>query len=68
VSDEFVAQFKFTVLITNNNTSKITGLDVDRASFKSDKSVTDEDLITLLDKKIRQKKKKNKKKKKTTTQ
>ncbi len=39
---EFVAEFKFTVLIMPNNTMKITGLPVDLEAYQSENSITDE--------------------------
>jgi len=63
---EFVAHFKYTVLITANSTSKITGLEVDRSAIATDKQVTDDELQAVLDRKIRSKKKRAKKKKKKT--
>jgi curved DNA binding protein len=45
---ESVAQFKFTVLLMPNGPNKITGLPFDEASVKSEHSVTDVELQTLL--------------------
>merc|ERR1712093_939659 len=46
--DEFVAQFKFTVLLLPGGTKKITGLAFDDAKVCSARSVEDEDLKKLL--------------------
>jgi len=55
-----VAHFKFTVLMLPGGTAKVTGIAVDTATFKSDKTISDE--ITALLKTSTKKKKKNKKK------
>ena len=39
---EFVAEFKFTVLLMPNNTMKITGLPLDLELYQSENSITDE--------------------------
>ena len=39
---EFVAEFKFTVLIMPNNTMKITGIPLDTDSYQTENSITDE--------------------------
>jgi len=43
-----VAQFKFTVLMMPNGPHKITGLPFDESLVKSDKSITDEEILKLL--------------------
>jgi len=43
-----VAQFKFTVLLMPNGPHKITGLPFDESLVKSDKSITDEEILKLL--------------------
>jgi curved DNA binding protein len=45
---ESVAQFKFTVLLMPNGPNKITGLPFDHAAVKSEHSVTDVEIQTLL--------------------
>lgn len=64
---EFVAEFKYTVLLLPNGTIKITGLPVDLESFQTDNKITDEAINLLLSKSTsknsqRKKKKKNKNK------
>merc|ERR1712146_748629 len=58
--DAFVAQFKFTVLVTANGTKKICGLPFATEGLKSEKKVEDEELKALLAKTVG-KKKRNKK-------
>jgi len=58
---EYVAQFKFTVLVTPNGSSKITGLPFDESLFASDHAIQDEGIQALL------KQKTGKKRKKTTS-
>ncbi|XP_071485577.1 proliferation-associated protein 2G4-like [Diadema antillarum] len=60
---EFVAQFKFTVLLMPNGPLKITGLPVDLGLYQSDKSVEDKDLKELLNSSVSRKAQKKKKKK-----
>lgn len=60
---EFVAEFKFTVLIMPNNTMKITGLPVDFEAYQSENSITDEATKALLALSLVTKKKKPKAKK-----
>lgn len=60
---EFVAEFKFTVLIMPNNTMKITGLPVDLEAYQSENSITDEATKALLALSLVTKKKKPKAKK-----
>lgn len=43
-----VAQFKFTVMITKGKTTALTGLPVDTSLLKSDFSIKDEGILTLL--------------------
>lgn len=43
-----VAQYKFTVLLMPNGPQKITGLPFDESLCKSEKSVTDEEILKLL--------------------
>lgn len=45
---EYVAQFKFTVLLMPNSTMKITGIPLDTELYKSQYSVTDPELQQLL--------------------
>lgn len=58
---EFVAEFKFTVLIMPNNTMKITGLPLDLEVYQSENQILDENIKQLLALSLV---KKNKKKKK----
>jgi len=44
VAGEFVAQFKFTLLLMPNGPMKITGLTFDENLFESENSVTDEEM------------------------
>ncbi len=46
--EEVVAQFKWTVLISNKRIVLLTSSAFDAAKFESDKSVTDADLKALL--------------------
>jgi len=62
---ELVAQFKFTCLLLPTGTLKITGLPLDVSQIKSEHSVEDEELKTLLATRFGKRKKKKKKKKKT---
>lgn len=61
---EFVAEFKFTVLLMPNNTMKITGLPLDLELYQSENSITDEAIKNLLSLSLVTKKKKKKKSKK----
>lgn len=45
---EFVAQFKFTLLLMPNGPMKITGLTFDESLYESENSVTDEEMKNLL--------------------
>lgn len=59
----FVAQFKFTVMITKGKTTALTGLAVDEAQFKTENSIKDQyvlDLLALSMDKAEQKKEKKK--------
>ena len=62
--DEFVAQFKYTVLLLPNGTLKITGLPFEQELYQSEHTIVDEALTGLLHLAIapKSKKKKNKKK------
>lgn len=60
---EFVAEFKFTVLVMPNNTMKITGLPVDLEAYQTENSITDEATKALLALSLVTKKKKPKAKK-----
>ena len=60
---EFVAEFKFTVLLMPNGQMKITGLPIDLDLFETENKIVDNDIKQLLTSST-QKKKKNKKKKK----
>ena len=44
IAGEFIAQFKFTLLLMPNGPMKITGLSVDESLFESENSVTDEEM------------------------
>jgi len=59
---EFVAHFKYTVLILKGTTIAITGIPLDLARFKTDKKIEDETIIQLIntpmDKESQKKKKK----------
>lgn len=59
---EFIAQFKFTVLLMPSGSHKIAGLPVDLNLYESEYSITDESLKSLLsqDVSIKATKKKNK--------
>jgi len=59
---EFVAEFKFTVLIMPNNTMKITGLPIDLDCFQTENSITDETIKNLMQMSLVTKPKKKKKK------
>jgi len=49
IAGEFVAQFKFTLLLMPNGPMKITGLSVDESLYESENSVTDEEMkVTVL--------------------
>jgi len=47
-SGEFVAHFKYTVMILKGTTLAITGLPLDNTKYKSDKKVEDEAILKLL--------------------
>ncbi|XP_074653223.1 proliferation-associated protein 2G4-like [Tubulanus polymorphus] len=61
--NEFVAQFKFTVLLMPNGPMKITGLKFDSDLYESEHSVQQEELKTILATSVSRKSAKNKKKK-----
>jgi hypothetical protein len=48
VSDEFVAQFKSTLLLLPNGTVLCTGIPIDLSLYESEYSVTDEELVKML--------------------
>jgi len=58
---EYVAQFKYTVLLMPNGPMKITGFPFDEALVKSEHSVQDVEIQTLLKSSIKLKEKKKKK-------
>ncbi|VEN40744.1 unnamed protein product [Callosobruchus maculatus] len=60
---EFVAHFKFTVLLMPNGPHRITGLPLDTDQFKSEYSITDPELRTVLCSSANPKAAKKKKKK-----
>ena len=60
---EFVAEFKYTVLIMPNGTLKITGLPVELENYVTDNQITDESIKTLLASSLKTNKKKKKKSK-----
>jgi len=60
---EFVAQFKFTVLLMPNGPMKITGLPVDTSLYHTEYSIQDEELKNLLASSVSRKAAKKKKKK-----
>jgi len=59
---EYVAEFKFTVLIMPNNTMKITGLPLDLDCYQTENSITDEAIKNLMALSLVTKPKKKKKK------
>lgn len=61
---EFVAEFKYTVLLMPNGTMKITGFPVELENFSTDNQITDEAVKGLLALSLAAKKKNKKKKKK----
>lgn len=44
----FVAQFKFTVMITKGKTTALTGLQIDEKLFKTEKEIKDPEVLELL--------------------
>lgn len=64
---EFVAQFKFTVLLMPSRSHKITGVPVDMAAYKTEHKIEDESILKLLagSNPAAASKKKNKSKKKS---
>merc|ERR1712200_233607 len=59
---EYVAQFKFTVLLMPNGPMKITGLPFESSTFKSEHSITDVEIQNLLKSSANPKANKRKKK------
>jgi len=45
---EFVAQFKYTVLVLKNSTTVVAGLPVDLSKYKTTNKITDESILNLL--------------------
>lgn len=45
---EFVAQFKYTVMVLKNNTTVIAGLPADLSKYKTTHKITDESVLALL--------------------
>lgn len=45
---EFVAEFKYTVLLMPNGTMKITGLPVELENFSTDNQITDEAVKVII--------------------
>ncbi|CAF1665959.1 unnamed protein product [Adineta ricciae] len=62
---EFVAEFKFTVLLMPSGQMKITGLPIDLDLYESEYKITDSDIKQLLTSSTQKKKNKKKKKKGT---
>lgn len=60
---EFVAEFKFTLLLMPNGQMKITGLPIDLDAYESEFKITDNDIKQLLASSTQKKKNKKKKKK-----
>ncbi|XP_061711370.1 proliferation-associated protein 2G4 [Cydia pomonella] len=58
---ELVAQFKFTALLLPSGTHRITGLPFDKATCKSERSIKDPELTSLLNSSAKANKKKKKK-------
>jgi predicted proteasome-type protease len=46
--DEIVAHFKITVLILQGQTTQVTGLPIDLATYQTDKTITDPEIVQLL--------------------
>lgn len=63
---EYVAEFKFTVLLMPNGTMKISGIPLDVDSYQTENSITDEAIKNLLALSLTTKKKKKKKSGKKT--
>ena len=63
---DYVAQFKFTIMITKGKTTALNGLAIDEALFKSEHDIKDQEILDLLaqsmDKKDQKKKAAEKKK------
>lgn len=62
-SGEFVAQFKFTVLLMPNGQSKITGLPLDLNMYESDHKIDDPEILQIIKSSTSSKSSKKKKKK-----
>ena len=60
---EFVAQFKFTVLLMPSGSHKVTGFPIDLNDFESEYKIEDENIKTLLSKSAAPKSNKKKKEK-----
>lgn len=58
---EFVAEFKYTVLIMPNGTMKITGIPLDVESYQTENQIVDETIKNLITLSLASKKKKKKK-------
>lgn len=67
LAGEFVAHFKFTVLLMPNGPHKITGLPFEQELYHSEYSVTDPELKSLLNSSANPKAAKKKKKKSEST-
>lgn len=67
VLGEYVAHFKFTVLLMPNGPHKITGLPFETDLYQSEHSITDPELKTLLNTSANPKSAKKKKKKSEST-
>ena len=65
---EFIAEFKFTVLLMPSGQMKITGLPLDLDLYESEYKITDSDIKQLLTSSTQKKKNKKKKKKGTGNQ
>ncbi|PAA82245.1 hypothetical protein BOX15_Mlig005768g1 [Macrostomum lignano] len=61
---EFVAQFKFTLLLMPNGQMRITGLPFDTAAYKSDNKIEDAELLKVITGALNKKAQKKKAKKK----
>lgn len=42
---DYVAQFKFTVMVTKGKTTSLTGLQLDEAKFKTENAIKDEKIL-----------------------
>jgi hypothetical protein len=59
-SEEYVAQFFFTVLLTKNGPDRITNMYFDPSVVKTDKKLEDEEIVKLISSPVKNKKKKKK--------